>query len=145
MRLPSVMPVLAFLIFLPHALQAGGQKQPGKDEDRIVGTWMMASAEKDGKKQAVDDTFRLTFTGDGKFSIKQKGPDSKFGGTYMLNPDKKPKEIDLAVNGKRFLGLYAFEGDYLKLCLGEIGKARPTEFVPPMGTKTILTVLKREK
>jgi len=130
---------------LSTVLQAAGQKTDDKDEERIVGTWVMASAEKQGKNEPVDYTFRLTFTAEGKFTIKQKGPDAEISGKYKLNTGTKLKEIDLIVQGKSFLGIYAFaEGD-LKLCLGEIEKSRPTDFVAPKGTKTILTVLKRGK
>jgi uncharacterized protein (TIGR03067 family) len=101
---------------------------------------------KEGKKAPVDETFRLTFSADGRFRLKQKkGPDSEFDGTYKLDTNKSPKQVDLIVQGKSFLGIYAIDGENLKLCLGEIEKARPSEFAAPKGTLTLLMVLKRGK
>jgi uncharacterized protein (TIGR03067 family) len=58
------------------------------------------------------------------------------------NTAKKPKEIDLTVEGKKFLGIFVFEKDNLKLCLGGIEKKRPTEFVAPAASSvTMLMVL----
>jgi uncharacterized protein (TIGR03067 family) len=115
-----------------------------KDEERILGTWVMVSGEKEGKKAPMDDTFRLSFARDGTFKIKQKGPDSALNGVYTINSTTTPKEIDLTVQGKKWLGIYVFEKDNLELCLGEIEKKRPTEFVAPAGERlTMLMILQR--
>jgi uncharacterized protein (TIGR03067 family) len=114
--------------------------------------------EREGKKQPIDAMLRFTFSKDGKFTLTQKGPDAKMTGTYKLNAKKTPREIDLTIvkafgadgaavdgGGKKFLGIFLFENDNLKLCLGEIEKGRPTAFEAPKGTGTLLTILKLEK
>jgi uncharacterized protein (TIGR03067 family) len=136
------------------ALQAGGDAK-AKDDERILGTWTMVSGEREGKKQSVDATLRLTFAKDGKFTLTQKGPDAKMTGTYKLNTKKTPREIDLTVvqafgaggkavdiGGKKFLGILAFEKENLKVCLGEIGKDRPAAFEAPKGTGTMFAILR---
>ena len=139
------------------ALHAGGDTKTKTDDERILGTWIMVSGEREGKKQPVDTMLRLTFVKDGKFTLTQKGPDGKMTGTYKLNAKKTPREIDLTIvhafgadgvpvdaGGKKFLGIFAFEKDNLKLCLGEIEKNRPSAFEAPKGTGTMLTILKLE-
>jgi uncharacterized protein (TIGR03067 family) len=140
---PILLPVI--LAPLPKALQATQAKQAARDEERVVGTWEAVSSERGGKKLPRDEEiFRFAFTADGKFSLRQKGPDDKANGTYKLSPRKKPKEIDLVAQGERILGIYVFEGDNLKLCLAEPAQARPTAFATSE-RGTLLIVLKRSK
>jgi uncharacterized protein (TIGR03067 family) len=119
----------------------GGKK---KDEDRFRGTWSMVSGEKGGEKapDEIVEKFRLTFKKDGKF--KTVLPDKDLEGTYTLDTTKKPKQIDLKHDDKNMEGIYVFEGENLKICVGEAGE-RPTEFTSPGGTHTMLFVLKRVK
>ena len=140
----SMLPML-LLVIAATVLQAGGDTKSKKDGEKLLGTWMMVSGEKAGKKEIVDDTLRLSFASDGTFKLRQKGPDGKLDGRYTINTDKTPNEIDLTVQDKKFLGIYAFENDNLKLCMGEIEKNRPTEFVAPTKERlTILMLLKRD-
>jgi uncharacterized protein (TIGR03067 family) len=151
----SLVLIVLLVAGVASALQAGGGT---KDDEKVLGTWMMVSGERGGKKQAIDAMLRFTFSKDGKFTLTQKGPDAKMTGTYKLNAKKTPREIDLTVvkafgaggaavdgGGKKFLGIFVFEKDNLKLCLGEIEKERPTTFEAPKGTGTMLTILKLEK
>ena len=53
-----------------------------------------------------------------------------------------------AVNTLRqisMLGIYALEGDELKLCLPQPGRDRPTAFAAPEKSGTTLLVFRREK
>jgi uncharacterized protein (TIGR03067 family) len=47
-------------------------------------------------------------------------------GTYKIDADKKPKEIDLVFSGHTFLGIYELKGDTLKLAIRL--NERPTDF-----------------
>jgi RNA polymerase sigma factor (sigma-70 family) len=118
-----------------------------KDQEKILGTWAYVSVEANGKKvpEAVKDA-RLTFAAESKFTaINRKG--EKMGGTYKLDPARKPKQITTTNDkGKTHLGIYKLEGDTLTICIHqEDGADRPTEFATKKGTKIVLVVLEREK
>ena len=59
--------------------------------------------------------------------------------------DKKPKAIDVDMDGNVGEGIYQLDGDNLKLIHGEAGDPRPTEFVSKEGSRLTLMVLKRSK
>src|SRR4051812_25263699 len=132
----------AFLI--PSSLQAEDKKPAAKDDDKIQGTWQMVSGEKGGNP-APDkfvQAFRLTFKAGWKITAQSKGEEKD--GTYKIDSSKKPRQIEISIDGKTLEGIYELDGDGLKLCLSE-GGARPAEFKSPEGSKTMLMVLKRQK
>lgn len=64
-----------------------------------------------------------------------------------LNPEKEPREIEFvgsrgAEQGKTRLGVYAFEGEQLKLAVADFAAPRPTGFAS--GSKVTTYVLKRK-
>ena len=65
--------------------------------------------------------------------------------TFTLDSTKKPKAIDVDMDGTPGVGIYSLEGDTLKICHSEGKDARPTEFATKEGTKNSLLVLKRAK
>lgn len=119
-------------------------KKPTKDEDKIVGTWQMVSGEKGGQQapEKFVQSFRLTFKGEGKLSATAKG-NKEEDGTFKLDAGKKPRQLEISIDGKTLEGIYELDGDNLKLCLGE--GERPSEFKSPVGSKTMVMLLKREK
>jgi uncharacterized protein (TIGR03067 family) len=126
---------------------AAGKDEAPQDEDKIVGTWAFMSFEKGGQKEPEEDfkEAKLIFAADGKLTAKL--PKGEKGGTYKLDPAKKPKAITITTeNGGTILGIYKLERDTLTVCLGdENDNDRPTEFASKEGTKVVLVVLKREK
>ena len=68
---------------------------------------------------------------------------------YTLSPEKTPKEIDLYTDfytrdKKHYPGIYAIEGDTLKICFDKAGKGRPAKFkTGPARPGEMLLVLKR--
>jgi uncharacterized protein (TIGR03067 family) len=136
--------VLAALVVAAVSLvQAGGGDKSKKDAERIIGTWALVSGEKSGEKAPENFVreFRLTFSAQGKMHVKLE--DKDVDGTYKLDPAKKPKEIDISVDDKNFLGIYAFDGKNMKLCVSP--DDRPTEFATQAGVKSMLLILKRHK
>ncbi len=66
---------------------------------------------------------------------------------YKVDPSKKPREIDISRpegSGMPALGIYAIDGDTLKLCYGGAGDARPDAFASEVGSKCFFLTLKRE-
>jgi uncharacterized protein (TIGR03067 family) len=117
---------------------APGVVRPGEETAEAVSV-------EDGGKPADADGGRVVF---GTDEITLKGEGKPVEGRYELNPTKKPKCIDVAVDGKKLLGIYQLHGDKLKLCLNEDpGGERPTEFVSTGGRSPndLLIVLECEK
>jgi uncharacterized protein (TIGR03067 family) len=60
---------------------------------------------------------------------------------YRLDTSKTPKQIDLTVTAKGapiIKGIYALDGDELRLCFSIMGKDRPTEFASKPGAAEFL-------
>src|SRR5205085_1770694 len=61
-------------------------------------------------------------------------------GSFKVDETKKPKEIDLNLDGKDSLGIYDFVGDKLRICGAEPGQPRPKEIA---STNAMVFVFKR--
>jgi len=127
----------------------GPQDDAAKKELKTFqGTWILVSAERDGKKAADEKAIKLIITGT-KYSLTQESS-AVIGhrGTFLLDPAKKPKATDVTVTegpdkGKTFLGIYELSNDDYKVCFAPAGKERPTEFSSKSGN--LLQTWKREK
>ena len=119
-----------------------------KDEEKLQGTWIVVSGERDGMK-LPDDKIK-----DLKVVIKDDTltvGDEKT--TFKLDAKKKPKTIDLVPIKKdgtkedMVPGIYEIDGDDLKMCWAKGGKEadRPTEFATKKDSRNVLFILKREK
>lgn len=122
----------------------GKETRPMSDHEQIQGTWLLMSAERNGKAtpQEIAAHIRLVFHGD---ELLTKNKDRVTEAKFRLYPDRKPSEIDLDMQGHIGQGLYVLEGDDLKIVHGEVGETRPTEFAAPAGSGLTLLVLKRNK
>jgi uncharacterized protein (TIGR03067 family) len=115
------------------------------DQKALQGTWVVVTAEMDGKefKPALKAT--MTFKDDKVTVLTAEG--RKTEGTFKLDTAAKPRTLDLIPNDKDRppgLAVYQLDGDKLKLCMVEKpGGKRPTEF--KSGPDVILLELKREK
>jgi uncharacterized protein (TIGR03067 family) len=118
-----------------------------KDQENLQGTWRVVVAEKDGEKRDREDLekVQVVIAGD-KLTIKDPRLGDE-GMVYQLDPRKKPKEIDLgdAKTKEVIRGIYALDGDELKVCFAEPGKARPTDFTAKAKSGRILFVAKKLK
>src|SRR5262249_5468544 len=91
---------------------------------------------------------RFVFAGD-RLTVLQGDKDVDET-TIKLDPKKKPAAIDIVPGkgpnkGKVSEGIYAFEGDTLKICTAAPGQKRPTEFKSDRGSRAGLLILKRAK
>jgi uncharacterized protein (TIGR03067 family) len=138
------LPMVA-LLFVVCAVRAEDKKAL----EAIQGKWTILSVERDGKADAKwTDGVRL-MEGD-KYTLTPKDG-TPVSGTFKLDPSKTPKTIDFVpgagqFKGKTLAGIYALEGDTLKICFAtEEGKPRPTEFTSKPGSGTMLAIHKKIK
>jgi uncharacterized protein (TIGR03067 family) len=108
----------------PPALAADAEDKAKSDKDKLQGTWIAVKGEHLGVSftEAQLKNWGLGFD-DEKFT-REGGERAE--GTYKIDADKKPKEIDLVFSGHTFLGIYELKGDKLKLAIRL--NERPTEF-----------------
>jgi uncharacterized protein (TIGR03067 family) len=126
--------------------------QPASDaSSRLQGTWTATRAERDG--QAAGDIVgnRLSFTGR-RFEIVSKDGQRLYAGTVRLDPGQKPAALDFehadgSLKGKAWKGIYALEGDTLKVCdnAPDPEKARPTRFEARKGSGHVMVTFTRAR
>lgn len=122
------------------------------DLERLLGTWVIESAENGGKKADQLVGGKMVFT-EKLHSIQPRGvPEENWPrGTHRLDPSKSPKHFDIDPKtgpniGKTHLGIYEIEGDRCRICFADPPTNEcPTEFASKEGTRLLLLVLKREK
>ena len=114
----------------------------------LEGVWQAISAIVSGQSipSADVDTIRLTMTATG--FTTQRGGETLFDSTYTADATKSPMQIEMIgtggdFDGKPALGIYAFEGEQLRLCYTMPGFHRPTEFASAPGSGAFLIILKR--
>jgi RNA polymerase sigma-70 factor (ECF subfamily) len=115
------------------------------DKDVLQGTWVEVSRGKDGEKLGEDRRWQLVFDND-KVTVvgignKDGGRDRE--GTFTLDPDKKPKEIDLTLGSLVLTGIYELKGTTLKTLWRENDRSGlPADFD---ASKGILIVFEKKK
>jgi uncharacterized protein (TIGR03067 family) len=110
------------------------------DKEALQGTWVVASGEKNGVKlpdEKLKGWGELTFADD---KVTREGGERRVG-TFKLDPDKKPKEIDLFTEENTWKGVYELKKTTLKLAL-KFGEERPTELDSTGG---LLLVFEKKK
>lgn len=122
-----------------------------KDRAALQGTWKVVAAEDNGEKvpaTEIKDLF-LTFRADA-IEIREGGKVAeKFA--YLLDPTKKPKEIDLTYTagpkkGTTDRGIYQIDGDMLRICIQtNKDNARPRDFAAPVNSRNSLVTMQRSK
>jgi uncharacterized protein (TIGR03067 family) len=131
-----------------------GGKPDAKDKDALQGTWRVLSAEAQGVTTPVDREFTLTFRGERLHQLDKQPNGADFQYSFKLDSAKDPKTIDMVITkaadekdqrevGKKLFGIYALDGDKLRLCIGVAG--RPTTFATRGKRDTVMLVLQRAK
>jgi len=121
---------LAQPLWSPVLLVATAQEKT--DQDLIQGAWKCVTLERQGKVN------KGPFIGEkwvfkGKEVIVYHEDKVRAQGTFVLDPEKKPKTITITgtdgdLQGKTVLGIYRIEKNTLTLCNDVNGDERPKEF-----------------
>lgn len=124
------------------------QEDEMADEKNIVGKWNPTTFEQGGKKAEKSSDqlkVRLEFTKKSLIFTEPDGDEEK--GTWKLNSQKKPKQINIMPEGssETILAIYELKDDSLKLCFVLGSDKRPKEFKTKEGTRETLVTLKRAK
>ena len=114
----------------------------------LEGTWLFTSLEIDGNELPTS-TFhssKLLLNGD-RFRMESK--EANYGGIFDINVEVDPHTIDMDFvegpeAGNSSYGIYEFEGNSLKICLGLTGYARPLNFRTQPGSGHALETLQRD-
>ena len=121
---------------------------PATEREKFQGTWAVVSLEKDGKVEKLPAGRKptMTFTGD-KFQMR--GGEADYGGTFTLDPTRRPRRIDTAVTqGEnktvRTQGIYEMQGDTLTIVWTEGDGPRPAALAGKAAPGTRKVVLKRQ-
>jgi len=120
-----------------------GGSVTANDVPKIEGRWNVTLIELAGVPVPGLEDSELVLADDKKVFTLPGGRVEK--GTYQLDESKQPSEIDATTEGKEGteLGIYAIDGDILKLCLATNGGQRPKQFVTAKDSDQILIVLRR--
>lgn len=119
-----------------------------KDKASLQGTWKVASSISKGVKAPPEEIF-LIFRGDA-ILVREDGKTAE-NFSFVLDPSKKPKEIDLTIKvgaqkGRVDRGIYQLDGDTLRICIQSNKDApRPSEFTSPRDSELWLVILQRTK
>lgn len=120
-----------------------------QDLQRLQGSWQYESLEEDGEKVPPEKLKARTIFFGAEAMLQRQGGAIMQGGIVSLDPTKKPKTINAVVKkpdqSEIMLGIYALEGDTLRICMDPQGQDRPKEFKSEAGSKLVLAVLKRVK
>jgi uncharacterized protein (TIGR03067 family) len=120
-----------------------------KDQQQLQGTWKVLAGNEGGKTLPPPRAKGSKVVVSGNH-ITVYEEEKKREMTFKLDPTKEPRTIDLTLTegkdkGETSPGIYALEGELLKIAFALPGKARPTTFTPKQGSQEMLFVLKRAK
>lgn len=152
--------LLACLCGMAMAVSSAAEPKPGDDLSALQGNWKLLQCECEGKAQMrADDMKALTATYDKTDFYLYYTDLDKDGKTRVmkiahasvgLDPTTNPRGITFELaegvkKGARQHGIYEIAGNQLKLCYGQVTKARPTEFKSAPGSGLILETWVRTK
>ena len=122
-----------------------------KDKAALQGAWKVTASEQDGEKVPAADIkdLQLIFKADAIYVSEGGKAAENF--SFLLDPLKKPKEIDLTIKigpnkGRVDRAIYQLDGDTLRICIqSNKDTPRPRDFSTQVGSKLWLVVLQRTK
>jgi len=140
--------LLAAALGLAPALPSPDSAKERDSRTDLDGTWKMTRVVDSGREDAKPVGTRVEIQ---KGRIIGYDTESKqtYAVSYQLSPAKNPGEINMTIvegkdKGKSAEGIFALEGDTLKICYAFDGGPRPKSFATA-GQKWICLEMKREK
>lgn len=120
-----------------------------KDLEKLQGTWTMTGGEFDGNKIPPDQAKGELIFKDNTYSYTTAAGETG-GGTFKIDPAKKPKQMDAVAKGGPLDGqtieeIYELDGDTLKICLALPPAKRATDFTAPAESGRMMFTYKRKK
>ena len=145
---------MSFMIVCSLVLLGGGgdiSDAIKKDKAALQGVWKVTASESKGEKVSAEELkdLHLLFRGDA-ILIREGGTTAE-NFTFLLDPIKKTKEIDVTLKvgpqkGRVDRGIYEIDGDRLRICIQSNKDApRPREFSTNANSELWLVVLQRTK
>ena len=119
-----------------------------EDLDRLQGSWTLAALEMDGQKMPASMLANARIVIQGR-RFTSTGMGAMYEGAVELDASHTPGHIDMKFDagpesGNTNLGIYALEGDNLKICLATRGSLRPSSFASSSGSGFALETFTRE-
>jgi uncharacterized protein (TIGR03067 family) len=121
----------------------GSARAADADLQALQGKWIVESFDYNGNPVDVMQGDVREFKEE-KYTLAPKVGDA-ISGTAKVDSAKNPKEIDLEINGRTLKGIYALDGDSLRMCYTLNGAERPIELVSKPDSGIVLVVHKRAK
>jgi uncharacterized protein (TIGR03067 family) len=124
-----------------------GAPMRADDLKKIEGTWVVVSVNVRGQDEKELVGRKLTFA-KGKVTLQEKQGTEPKKGVFKIDETTTPRQIDITPEEepRPLRGIYALDGDMLKICLGDgPDEERPTKFETAADRKVVLLVLKRDK
>ena len=134
-------------------LLAGGDISAAikKDKAALQGVWKVTASESKGEKVPAEDVKDLYLLFKGDAILIREGGKTAENFTFLLDPTKKVKEIDVTLKvgpqkGRVDRGIYQIDGGTLRICIQSNKDApRPREFSTNANSELWLVVLQRTK
>ncbi len=126
-----------------------GQAVP-KELHPLQGTWVLVSAESDGKAVVPAELQGDRFSVNGNQYTVTKQDRVVERGSLKIDTSKTPHTIDVQpmdgpFKGKTLQGIFEVQGGQARDCFARDGQPRPTEFASRPGSGTVIHVYRREK
>ena len=145
MRTLALLPALLLPALLVAAPVPKDKEKP-KDDDAILGTWVIDQFDAGGDKTPPQvNEIKFVFAEKGKFTMVN-GPKERGEGTFKIDPTAKVKTMDVSLDGKTMLAIYELDGDTLKMCIPDRPDSpRPEAFVANGKDRVAVVTFKRVK